>query len=117
VRPFKVAFVVLFLTQLMACTAQVAVREPVVKEEPVATEVVVARPPPAIKPEPPPPPPPGDPAVFVWQPGHWRWDGRDYQWHPGHYEKRPARAADWVPAEWVERNGQWVYRPGHWAYR
>jgi WXXGXW repeat (2 copies) len=91
-----------------ACT--VRVREPV-------AEVVVARPPPPPRPEPPPPPPPGDPAIFVWQPGHWKWNGHDYAWHPGHYEKRPARAAVWVPAEWVERGGQWVYHPGHWSYR
>jgi hypothetical protein len=101
-------------SQMVACTAQVSVREP---REPIAGEVVVARPPPPLRTEPPPPPPPGDPAIFVWQPGHWRWDGHEYQWHPGHYEKRPAGAASWVPAEWVERSGQWVYRPGHWIYR
>jgi hypothetical protein len=98
-------------SQMIGCTAQVGMREP------TAAEVVVARPPPPLRAEPPPPAPPGDPAIFVWQPGHWRWDGHEYQWHPGHYEKRPAGAASWVPAEWVERNGQWVYRPGHWLYR
>jgi hypothetical protein len=108
---FAAAILSVAASQMIACTAQVRVRDPVV------TEVVVARPPPPLRVEPPPPAPPGDPAIFVWQPGHWRWDGREYQWHPGHYEKRPAKAASWAPAEWVERNGQWVYRPGHWVYR
>jgi hypothetical protein len=61
------------------------------------------------------PPPPGDPAVYVWQPGHWQWDGHAYDWHPGHYEKRPARSAHWVPAEWIERNGHWEFHRGHWT--
>jgi hypothetical protein len=47
-----------------ACTASVAVREPV---------VVVSRPPPPVRVE----PPPGDPAVYFWQPGHWQWDGHE----------------------------------------
>jgi WXXGXW repeat (2 copies) len=63
-----------------------------------------------------PPPSGGPPEMFVWQPGHWRWDGHDYAWHPGHYERRPAREAVWVPPEWVDRGGQWVFRPGHWVY-
>ena len=76
--------------------------------------IVVARPPPPVRVEAV-PPAPGD--MYVWLPGHWRWDGREYQWDAGHYEARPARAAVWIPDEWVARRGQWVLRPGHWVYR
>ena len=83
----------------------------------VVTDVVVARPPPPVRVERVPPPPSGGPAeLFVWQPGHWHWDGHDYHWQRGHYERRPAREASWVPPEWVARDGQWVFKPGHWVY-
>jgi WXXGXW repeat (2 copies) len=91
----------------------VKVRAPVV----TVSEVMVTRAPPPLRVEPVPPPPSGPTKVWVWQPGHWYWDGRDYDWKPGHYEKRPARAASWVAPTWVARGSQWVFVPGHWAYR
>jgi hypothetical protein len=58
------------------------------------------------------PPPPNENAV--WDPGHWRWDGRDYAWAPGQYEERPSPEARWRPDGWIEQNGAWVWHPGHW---
>lgn len=75
--------------------------------------VEVDRPPP-----PPPreelPPPPGPPEVFVWQPGHWRWDGHEYYWQHGHWERRPERVSQWIPPHWDERGGRWVFVEGYW---
>ncbi len=52
---------------------------------------------PAPVPGPPPPPaplveaaPPPPPGVYVWRPGHWRWNGFRYVWVRGHYVVRPA---------------------------
>lgn len=75
--------------------------------------VQVSRPPP-----PPPreevPPPPGPSEVFVWQSGHWRWNGRDYYWQPGHWQRRPEHVSQWVPPHWDERGGYYFFVEGHW---
>jgi len=105
----------LVIGSLSACVvepARVRLRAPVVE----VSEVIVSRPPPPPREEPIPPPPRGPVEMFAWQPGHWHWDGREYNWKPGHYEKRPAREAQWVPHAWVPRGNQWVFVPGHWAY-
>lgn len=82
------------------------------------TEIVVTRPPPPLRNEEIPPPPSGGPAeVYVWQRGHWHWDGHEYVWKPGHHERRPATTATWVPPEWVAHEGRWVFKAGHWVYR
>jgi hypothetical protein len=62
--------------------------------------------------EPPPPPPPG--ARYVWQPGHWRWNGNNYVWFPGGYIPRGPRYARFVPGHWAMRYGNWVWIPQHW---
>jgi hypothetical protein len=55
------------------------------------TEVVVARPPPPVRVEQVPPPPSGGPPeMFVWQPGHWRWDGHDYALKTGYMSGGPS---------------------------
>jgi len=85
---------------------------------PVAA-VVVAQPPPP----PPraaeyvPPPPPGPPGVvYVWQPGHWRWNGHEYVWHHGLWEPRPPKAVEWIAPHWESRPGGWVFIEGHYRY-
>jgi hypothetical protein len=60
------------------------------------------------------PAPPGPQEVWVWQPGHWRWNGREYVWTPGRYVEKPVRTAQWVPPEWVPRGNGWVFVEGHW---
>jgi hypothetical protein len=76
-------------------------------------ERVVPAPPPAVRYEAV-PPPPGPVEVWVWQPGHWRWDGREYVWYPGRYAERPAHQAVWVQHQWVQRPTGWVFVEGHW---
>ncbi len=49
---------------------------------------------------------------MVWQPGHWRWDGRGYVWLPGRWVR--ARRGRWADGRWVRRRGEWVWVPGGW---
>jgi hypothetical protein len=66
-------------------------------------------PPPRYEPVPPPPN-----ARYVWQPGHWRWNGYRYVWFPGRYIPGGPRYAHFVPGHWAMRYGQWVWIPQHW---
>ncbi len=50
-----------------------------------------------------------------WQPGHWRWDGRQHVWVEGHYVARPRPAATWIPGRWERRPGGWLFIEGHWT--
>jgi WXXGXW repeat (2 copies) len=79
----------------------------------LAQEVIVRLPPPPVRVETVPPPPT---RYYVWDPGHWRWDGRAYVWVPGHYIHNPHHSANWVPGHWVERHGGWSWVQGHWRH-
>ncbi len=73
---------------------------------------------PAYPPLPPPrvervPPPPG--GAYIWEPGHWQWDGVRYAWEPGHYIARRAEYRRWEPGHWAARGGAWVWVPPHWS--
>jgi hypothetical protein len=87
-----------------------------VRPAPAAVVVTQAPPPPPRAAEYVPPPPPAGPGVvYVWQPGHWRWNGHEYVWFPGQYAERPAHVERWIPPHWDERGGQWFYVEGRWA--
>lgn len=55
--------------------------------------------------EPVPPPPPG---AYIWQPGHWVWDGRAYVWAQGRYVPR-RHYREYVQGRWELRGGRWVW--------
>ena len=78
-----------------------------------AQEVIVRVAPPPVRVETAPPPPS---RYHVWDPGHWRWDGRGYVWVPGHYIHNPHHYANWIPGHWVERHGGWYWVEGHWRH-
>ncbi len=59
-----------------------------------------------------PPPPPG--ARYVWEPGHWHWDGVGWEWHRGHYVIRNVGWHEYVPGHWDQRGPHWVWIPAHW---
>ena len=61
------------------------------------------------------PPPPG--ARYLWEPGHWHWNGVAYAWIPGHYITRRAHYAHYVPGHWhwAPARGGWVWAPAHWG--
>lgn len=94
---------------LALSTAGCVEREVVVKREVV--QVDHAPPPPQYEEV---PPPPGPPEVFTWQPGHWRWNGREYFWQHGHWERRPKHVTEWIPPHWDERGGNFFFVEGHW---
>ncbi len=60
------------------------------------------------------PPPPGE--RYVWEPGHWHWNGVQYVWFRGHYVIRQAGWGHYVPGHWVWRPdlGRHVWVPAHW---
>jgi hypothetical protein len=61
---------------------------------PAAPSIVVptAPPPPQAETLPPAPSP-----TYVWEPGHWSWNGVQYFWNPGKYVERPTVSATYVP--------------------
>lgn len=86
----------------------------VVKEKEVVK--VVKEPPPA------PTPPPlrieergvAPTTTYAWIPGHWEWNGRDWDWAHGKWVEPPYTEAVWVPSQWEWNDHEWVWVPGHW---
>ncbi len=79
----------------------------------------VAQPPPNYAPIPSPryevvPPPRGE--RFVWQPGHWHWNGYRYVWYPGIYVERRPHYRHWAEGRWIwsPRYGRYLWSRGHW---
>jgi hypothetical protein len=82
---------------------------------PADTAITAPKAPPPAHQEEVPAAPPGPANYFVWDDGHWHWDGKDYVWIPGRYIERPYIGANWVPGRWDDSgNTQWTYTPGHW---
>lgn len=83
------------------------------RDSQASAEIIAPGPPPGPRSEVVPPPPP---EAVVWEPGHWNWNGRDWEWIPGQYVARAQPTAQWVPGHWAERPGSgWVWVPGHWS--
>ncbi len=51
---------------------------------------------------------------YVWEPGHWHWEGRRYVWFEGHYVPVRAEYHRYVPGIWVQRGPRWEWVPAHW---
>jgi hypothetical protein len=58
--------------------------------------------------------PPPQPERYVWQPGHWVWNGYRYDWNAGRWVLRPVRGEHWVHGHWAAEGGRWVWVPPHW---
>lgn len=68
--------------------------------------------PPAIIPENPSPAPgPG----HTWVPGFWTWNGSQYAWNAGHWERPPQAAQTWEAPRWERDGGRYRFRAGRWA--
>jgi hypothetical protein len=81
---------------------------------PPATPALVApAPPPSTQAEIPPPAP--SPS-YVWEPGHWSWNGVQYLWQPRRYVERPAVSATYTPGHWEQQANGWVWVEGRWDY-
>ncbi len=80
-----------------------------VVDRPMIVERVQPPPPPVARVEAPgPPPAPG----YVWVPGYWDWNGRNYVWINGRYSAiRPDRI--FIAGHWTTVEGGWEWIPGH----
>ncbi len=79
-----------------------------------------APPPPStasLAPNPPPPPetetpPPAPAPTYVWEPGHWYWNGAQYHWQQGRYIAKPTTTATYIPGHWEQRPEGWLWVGG-----
>ena len=52
---------------------------------------------------------------YIWQPGHWHWNGVQYVWFPGVYVVRRPYYHHWVEGYWGPGPyGRHAWRRGHW---
>jgi len=52
--------------------------------------------------------------AYVWQPGFYRWSGRDYVWVSGRWVIPPGPTAQWVPGHWRQDRHGWFWVEGRW---
>lgn len=76
------------------------------------TVVVTNLPPPAPLAESP-TPSPG--AGFAWVAGFWNWNGSQYAWTSGHWERPPQAAQTWEAPRWEREGGRYRFRQGRWG--
>ena len=76
-----------------------------------ATFVLTPPPPPEVE-----VPPPAPSPTYVWEPGHWYWNGLQYHWQPGKYIVKPTEAATYKPGHWEQRPEGWVWVASQWTY-
>lgn len=109
---------------LAAGVAMLTIGTPVLADAPISldgagplTQIAQAQmptfPPPAPQPEYPPPAPS---PTYVWQPGHWWWNGVQYVWAAGNYVERLSASASYVAGHWEQRPTGWVWVEDHWVY-
>ena len=69
-----------------------------------------AAPPPPVKVEVSPPAPR---TGYIYEPGHYNWDGQKYQWQDSRYiEARPGRT--YTPTTVEKKGDVWIYKKGGW---
>jgi hypothetical protein len=59
------------------------------------------------------PPRPGRDSL--WIRGFWHWQGNDWDWVPGRWERPSHRGARWVKPRYAREGSAWHYEPGHWS--
>jgi hypothetical protein len=102
-----IAGVACFLSTLCAgCYVETEPAAPVAQGE-----VVVSDPPPPPVAE---APPAVAPPNTVWVAGYHRWDGHQYQWQAGHYERPPRPAAHYQAGHWEARGRGKAWVEGRW---
>ena len=103
-----------------------AVPVPVEKKEPVVVKeqtVVVKETPPVVLKEVPPPPPAPRVEIrdvapspdYIWLPGYWDWNGRDYVWRSGEWAEAPSPQTVWIPGHWEQTPEGYTWISGHWS--
>ncbi|MCX7215808.1 MAG: YXWGXW repeat-containing protein [Burkholderiales bacterium] len=90
----------------------VATQCPAIAEPTIQWGVTISSggtPPPAVRYEPLPPPRQSQ----VWVRGYWGWDGTDYRWVPGRWERARVGYV-YVQPEWIQSPDGWQLRQGGW---
>jgi hypothetical protein len=50
---------------------------------------------------------------YIWQGGHWNWDGNRHVWNAGNWQALRPGYSYYAP-RWVENNGRWSYQASRW---
>jgi hypothetical protein len=56
----------------------------------------------------------GDTDRRAWIGGHYQWNGSEYVWVPGRWEKPPHPGAVWVNGLWAHARNGWYWVEGRW---
>jgi hypothetical protein len=51
---------------------------------------------------------------FAWVAGFWNWNGTQYAWSPGHWERPPQPAQSWQAPQWEREGNRFRFRQGRW---
>lgn len=51
---------------------------------------------------------------FAWVAGFWNWNGTQYAWTSGHWERPPQPAQSWEAPRWEREGGRYRFRQGRW---
>src|SRR5438105_5059333 len=51
----------------------------------------------------------------VWVPGSWDWQGDQWVWVSGRWDRPEQRGARWVNARYQRDGDGWRYEPAHWS--
>ena len=51
---------------------------------------------------------------YVWIDGYHRYEGGQYVWTPGRWERPPHHGQRWVAHRWEHHHDGWVMIEGHW---
>ena len=51
---------------------------------------------------------------YVFVPGRWSWQQRQWAWTPGHWERERAGYA-WTPGRWERQGPRWIWIEGSWT--
>lgn len=51
----------------------------------------------------------------VYIKGHWDWQGDQWVWVSGRWERPSSRSNRWIAARYVRDGRAWRYEPGHWS--
>ena len=92
------------------CLMMIATHRPTLAEPSIQWGVTISSggpPPPVVRYEPLPPPRP----AHVWVHGYWAWDGNDYRWLPGRWERARVGYV-YVQPEWIQSPEGWQFRQG-----
>lgn len=53
----------------------------------------------------------------VWARGSWDWQGNDWAWTPGRWDRPERRGSRWIQARYAREGSGWRYEPAHWSYQ